>query len=77
MSLAGLRCLTLYLVIFASIDHLKKVEASLLRDSAIGFNRFDRERLFLKRAIEGTTGAYWSFACIASAAFWLLVNDIV
>ncbi|MEM1072805.1 MAG: hypothetical protein AAF665_17520 [Pseudomonadota bacterium] len=77
VSLAGLRCLTLYLVIFASIKHLKTMEHALLHTEAIGFNRYDRERLVLQKAIEGTSGAYWAFACIASAAFWLLVNDII
>jgi hypothetical protein len=77
VSLAGLRCLTLYLVISSSVEHLKKVEAALLRNPAIGFNRYDQERTVLKKAIEGTSGAYWAFACIASVAFWLLVNDIV
>jgi hypothetical protein len=77
VSLAGLRCLTLYLVIFDSVEHLKKVETALLSDTAIGFNRFDDRRRPLRRAIEGTSGAYWLFACVASAAFWLFVNDIL
>lgn len=77
VSLAGLRCLTLYFVIFSSVEHLTKLEAALLQSKTVGFNRHDMERSMLRRAIEGTSGAYWAFACAASAAFWLLVNDIV
>lgn len=76
VSLAGLRCLTLYFVIFSSVNHLKQMEDALLETHEIGFNRLDIHRFFLRRAIEGTSGAYWLFACAASAAFWLFVNDI-
>lgn len=77
VSLAGLRCLTLYFVIFSSVNHLKKVEQALLSTPEIGFNRLDVQREPLRRAIEFTSGAYWVFACVASAGFWLFVNDIL
>lgn len=77
VSLAGLRCLTLYFVIFSSVDHLKKVEQALLATPEIGFNRLDVQREPLRRAIEITSGAYWVFACLASAAFWLFVNNVL
>lgn len=77
VSLAGLRCLTLYFVISSSVEHLKQVETELLTTNALGFNRLDGAHPFLRRAIELTSGAYWAFACGVSIAFWLLVNDIV
>ncbi|MFK7879072.1 hypothetical protein [Roseobacter sp.] len=77
VSLAGLRCLTLYFVISSSVEHLKQVETELLESNALGFNRLDGAHPLLRRAIELTSGAFWVFACSASIAFWLLVNDIV
>ena len=77
VSLAGLRCLTLYFVVYGSVKHLQKLELALLSTPGIGFNRQDRMRNPLRRAIEVTSGAYWVLACLASAAFWLFVNGIL
>ncbi|XDA99179.1 hypothetical protein AB1M95_04520 [Sulfitobacter sp. LCG007] len=77
LSLAGLRCLTLYLVIVSSLNHLTRLENEVLSNLALGFNRNANEGGILRRAIEATSGAYWLFACLSALAFWLYVNDIL
>ncbi|MDW4497331.1 hypothetical protein R5H30_05005 [Sulfitobacter sp. D35] len=77
LALAGLRCLTLYLVIVSSLTHLTRLENEVLATEALGFNRNANRGGLLRRAIEATSGGYWLLACIAALAFWLYVNDIL
>ena len=77
VALAGLRCLTLYLVIRSAVTHLIALENALLEDAALGFNRIANRNNAIRRSIEVTSGGYWAFACLAALAFWLYANGLV
>ncbi|MEM9032619.1 MAG: hypothetical protein AAGB18_08230 [Pseudomonadota bacterium] len=77
LALAGLRCLTLYLVIRRAVAHLIEMEGVLLKNPALGFNRIANRDNSVQRAIEVTSGGYWALACLAAIAFWLYANGFV
>ncbi|MEX2518826.1 MAG: hypothetical protein WD969_05790 [Paracoccaceae bacterium] len=79
VSLAGLRCLTFYFVISATLDHIERIEGAMLGEPALGLQRNAKARggFAINRAIEAVSGGYWALAAIAALLFWLLVNDIV
>jgi hypothetical protein len=75
VSLAGLRCLTLYLVLRATLRYIESVENAFLKDPALGFQRhFTPRGAPVMRAVELVSGGYWALAVVASTAFWFLVN---
>jgi hypothetical protein len=75
VSLAGLRCLTLYLVLHRTLHFIEQVENALLQTPALGFQRhFGRDGERIQRYVEVISGGYWLLAVAASAIFWLLVN---
>lgn len=75
VSLAGLRCLTLYLVMQTALSYIETVERALLKTPALGFQRhFDPDGWRITRAVEFVSGGYWALAVVASVAFWILVN---
>ena len=77
LALAGLRCLTLYLVIRSAVTHLETLEATLFADPDLGFNRVSNVKGSVRRSVELTSGAYWAFACAAALSFWLFANGFV
>ena len=75
VSLAGLRCLTLYSVLRATVRYIERVENALLTSPVLGFQRhFGRDGAGIDWYVERVSGAYWALAVAASVVFWLLIN---
>lgn len=75
LSLAGLRCLTIYWVLLAALRHIERIETAALVHPDLGFQRqYAARRNRINRAIEAVSAAYWVLACGAAAAFWYFAN---
>ncbi len=69
--LAGLRCLTIYLVMNSVADHLRNIEDAVFTREEFGFDRrFMATAKSKKRLIEATTTAFWAIATGAAFYFW-------
>jgi flagellar biosynthesis protein FliQ len=78
LSLAALRCLTLYWVLQAVLEYLEEMESACLSAPDLGFQRrYGRRGRRINRAIEAVSGAFWALAVAAALLFWALVNGMV
>jgi hypothetical protein len=78
VSLAGLRCLTFYLVLRLILGYLRTLETALIEMPDLGFQRRRGDRRdHVNLFVEIVSGAYWVLAVGASLVFWVLVNQAI
>jgi hypothetical protein len=78
VSLAGLRCLTFYLVLRLILGFLRTLETALIEMPDLGFQRRRGDRRdHVNLFVEIVSGAYWVLAVGASLVFWVLVNQAI
>ncbi len=75
--LAGLRCLSIYIVMKKVSKYLERCEAALLDADAFGFQRsFTKPSALPMRVIEVTTTLFWTVATIACIYFWTVYEPV-
>jgi hypothetical protein len=74
VSLGGLRCLTFYALLQATVRYIAGVEDALLKSPLLGFERHYAEGNKVHWYLERISGGYWFLAVVASVVFWFQVN---